>query len=87
MNARTRISSKGQVVIPKEIRDRLRLKPGEELTVARHGHRIVLEQARPQVDKIDYEEFRALMPTYKGPPIAVEVMTAHIGRLFRKWRG
>ena len=30
---RTRISSKGQIVIPKQIRDRHRWRPGTELTV------------------------------------------------------
>lgn len=75
MNARTRISSKGQVVIPKPIRDRLQLRPGEELTVVRKGRRIILEQAKPQADKISYEEFRRQMPVYKGAPVAAEDMT------------
>jgi AbrB family looped-hinge helix DNA binding protein len=87
MNARIRLSSKGQIVIPKDIRDALRLKAGEELTVVRHGHRIVLEQARSQLKKISYDEFRRRMPKYQGTPVAVEDMTTDIDRLFRKWRG
>ena len=87
MNARTRISSKGQVVIPKGIRDALHLRAGEALDVTREGRRIVLEPASPDVERISYEEFRQRMPPYKSPPVPVEEMTTHIHRLFRKWRG
>jgi len=38
----TRLTSKGQVVIPKAIRDRLKVMPGTELAVTLEGGRIVL---------------------------------------------
>lgn len=38
-----RLSTKGQIVIPKELRDRLGLKPGAEFTVSLEGDRIILE--------------------------------------------
>ena len=86
MNANTRLSSKGQIVIPKDIRDALRLKPGERLSVTRHGRRIILEVADPPTAKISYAEFRRRVPAYTGPPVAVEDMTANIGKLFEDWQ-
>ena len=45
---RVRISSKGQLVIPKEIRDRLGLNPGDELVLYLVGDRlIVAEPVKP----------------------------------------
>ncbi len=40
---RTKVSSKGQVVIPKEVRDRLGIKPGTILNVKVEGKKIILE--------------------------------------------
>ncbi len=42
---KTKVSSKGQVVIPKEVRDKLGIKPGTILNVSVEGKRIVLEPA------------------------------------------
>ena len=42
---KTKVSSKGQVVIPKEVRDKLGIKPGTILNVSIEGKRIVLEPA------------------------------------------
>ncbi len=42
---KTRVSSKGQVVIPKEVRDKLGIKPGTILNVSVEGRRIILEPA------------------------------------------
>ena len=39
----TTLSSKGQIVIPKLIRERLDLRPGQTLRVRQEGQRIVLE--------------------------------------------
>lgn len=38
-----RLSTKGQIVIPKEMRERLGLQPGGVLSVTLEGNRIVLE--------------------------------------------
>ena len=41
--SKTKVSSKGQIVIPKEIRERLGIKPGTILNVKVEGSRIILE--------------------------------------------
>lgn len=40
------LSTKGQLVLPKPVRDALRLKPGHRLNVAVEGERIVIERDR-----------------------------------------
>ena len=39
---KTRLSSKGQVVIPKRIRDALNMKSGDDLVVLRKGDQIII---------------------------------------------
>lgn len=41
--ATTRMSSKGQVVIPEEIRDRLALEPGTQFVVIGEGDAVILK--------------------------------------------
>lgn len=41
----TKVSSKGQIVIPKEIRERLGISPGEKILVLRRGEEIILRKA------------------------------------------
>lgn len=45
--ARTRVSSKYQVVIPKEVRDSMNLKVGQQLQVVSKGGVITLVPERP----------------------------------------
>lgn len=45
--ATTRVSPKYQVVIPKEIREGLALRPGQDLQVIRKGNVIMLVPDRP----------------------------------------
>jgi len=45
--ARTRVSSKYQIVIPKEIRDRTSIRPGQEFQVIAKGGVITLVPDRP----------------------------------------
>ena len=85
MNGRTKLSGKGQVVLPKDIRDALKLVPGETLAVSLEGSRIVLEPSRRKRDTITYDEFRRRVPKYEGPPVPVEDMTSKIGELFQDW--
>lgn len=47
--ATTRLSSKGQVVIPERVRDQLRLRPGTEFVVVGSGDAIVLKMVQAPV--------------------------------------
>ena len=69
------MSSKGQIVIPKDVRDALGLKAGERLNLQRIGRRLILEAPEEPRERISYEEFRRRMPKYVGPPVAIENMT------------
>ncbi|MCU6453588.1 AbrB/MazE/SpoVT family DNA-binding domain-containing protein [Sphingomonas sp. A2-49] len=80
------MSSKGQIVIPKDVRDALNLKSGERMSVHREGRRIILEAAAPPRARISYEEFRNRVPRYEGPPVATDDMTSRIGTLFDDWQ-
>ena len=53
----TAISSKGQVVLPKNVRDSLVLVPGAKLMVLSDGENILLKP----IKKPDISEFRAMM--------------------------
>lgn len=80
----TKLSSKGQVVIPKDIRDALRLSPGERLRVTREGRRVIIEalEAEPERERISYEEFRRRVPRWEGPAASLEEMRAAVDRMF-----
>jgi AbrB family looped-hinge helix DNA binding protein len=45
--AKTRVSPKYQIVIPKEIREGLGLRPGQDMQVIRKGNVIMLVPDRP----------------------------------------
>lgn len=70
------ISSKGQIVIPKDVRDALGLTAGGKLQLQRSGRRLILEAPSEPRERITYEEFRRRVPKYEGPPVAIEDMTA-----------
>ena len=50
----TRLSSKGQVVIPEEVRERLGLEPGVRFVVVGEGDVVVLKMIKqPSMDEFD----------------------------------
>jgi AbrB family looped-hinge helix DNA binding protein len=84
MNALTKMSSKGQVVIPKDVRDALGWTEGQELRVIKSGGRAMIELATPKREKISWEEFRRRVPRYEGPAASIEDMDAAIEEMWRK---
>jgi AbrB family looped-hinge helix DNA binding protein len=76
MNARTIMSAKGQVVIPKDVRDRLGLVPGGALDVTEMAGGVFLK-AISRHPKRTFEEveaeLRALIQ-YDGPRVSIEDM-------------
>lgn len=76
------LSSKGQIVIPKDVRDALDLQPGEKLTLSHSGRQILIEAPAVSRPRINYAEFRRRVPRYSGPPVAVEDMTVDFDKLW-----
>lgn len=72
----TKMSSKGQVVIPKNIRTRYKWASGQELQVIDTGDGITLKPARPFTPTtLDQVAGRL---TYTGRPVSLEEMEAAI---------
>lgn len=74
MSAHTKLSAKGQVVIPKDVRDRLGLTEGMTLDVIEAGDGVLLRRSR-QPGKISAAEAVARLRKiykHKGPPIPIE---------------
>lgn len=80
MNAQTKISAKGQVVIPKAVRDRLDWSPGTELEIEESVDGLLLRPKRVPRRRLTWDEFRARRPEHEGPPIAVQDMDADLAR-------
>jgi AbrB family looped-hinge helix DNA binding protein len=64
------ISSKGQVVIPKEIRDELHWNTGHELTIETTESGLLLKSSSKE-KKIRLEDLRGFFK-YDGPPVSIE---------------
>ena len=65
-----KLSSKGQVVIPKAIREQLHWEAGTELTIVPTGHGVLLQ---PSIKKGKHNlvDLRGMLK-YEGPPISLE---------------
>jgi AbrB family looped-hinge helix DNA binding protein len=69
--ARTRLSSKGQLIIPKPVRDRHGWGVGTELEVEDCGDVVVLRRAEPTFPRTTIEQVRG-SAKYDGPPVSLE---------------
>jgi AbrB family looped-hinge helix DNA binding protein len=83
---KTRLSSKGQVVLPKSIRDAHRLEPGAEFAVEDRPEGILL---RPLVRPFAPTRVEDVLGCtgYKGPAKSIEEMDAAIARGARAGAG
>jgi AbrB family looped-hinge helix DNA binding protein len=80
--AKTRLSCKGQVIIPKAVRDRHGWRPGLELEVEDRGDAVVLRPTKPYTPTTIDEVYGCLK--YDGPPITIEEMDEAIEREARR---
>jgi AbrB family looped-hinge helix DNA binding protein len=82
--AKTRISSKGQVVIPKDVRDRHGWKEGTELEVEDGTTSITLRAAAP-FPRTTIDQVAGCLK-YRGRPLTLEEMDEAVAREARKRR-
>jgi AbrB family looped-hinge helix DNA binding protein len=88
MTAQTKLSAKGQVVIPKDVRDRLGWPQGSELEVIETAGGVLLR--KPQSRKaLTFEEATARIRkvvNYQGPPLTIEQLSwsAEADRAYQK---
>jgi AbrB family looped-hinge helix DNA binding protein len=81
----TRVSSKGQVVLPKSVRAALEWNPGQELTIERREDGILL-RPRQHEAKLTAAEVAGILK-YDGPPVSLEDMERAIEEeLQERWR-
>ena len=74
MNAQTKISAKGQVVIPKAIRDRLCWPEGAELEAIETGDGVLLKRKSIERERISMDEFRRRVPIRSSPTLTLDDM-------------
>lgn len=80
------LSSKGQIVIPKPIRDAHRWKAGTRLVVEESGDGILIRPAHA-FPETSLEQGLGCTG-YRGPTISLDKMESEIDRAFRKeWGG
>jgi AbrB family looped-hinge helix DNA binding protein len=74
MTIQTRVSAKGQVVIPKSVRDELDWPVGTPLEVVKVGGAVTLRPIGEKRRRLSLEEFVARRPKYDGPTRSLEEM-------------
>ena len=78
----TRLSTKGQLIIPKEIRDRHGWEPGVTLEIEDRGDHIEVRLAEQDFPETTLEELIGCLH-YEGPAYSVEEMNAAIAEAAR----
>jgi AbrB family looped-hinge helix DNA binding protein len=80
MNAHTRMSAKGQVVIPKAVRERLCWSEGDRLDVIPTANGVLLRKGAQARQTITVDELMTLMPAHEGPRATLDEMNEAIDR-------
>jgi AbrB family looped-hinge helix DNA binding protein len=80
--ATTKLSSRGQVVIPEEIRNLLGLEPGTQFVVVGEGDVVLLKA----VEAPNLTDFRALLDRAQKSAKAAGVKAADVGDAIREAR-
>lgn len=73
------LTSKGQTTIPKKIRERLRLQPGDRVEFILEGDRVVLRRAAADLTDLD-----GLLDRSGRTPVSVEAMHEIVERVVTK---
>ena len=86
VTAQTRLSAKGQVVIPKDVRNRLGWLQGSELEVVETGEGVLLRKRRRKGTCSPDEALARIHARHRheGPPLAVEEL-GFAPEAYRKW--
>ena len=84
MNAHTRLSAKGQVVIPKAVRERLQWREGADLEVIETASGVLLRPSAPKRERITIDVFRRRHPPQPGPALTLEQMDEAVMREARR---
>ena len=78
----TKLSSRGQVVIPEEIRSRLGLEPGDQFVVVGEGNVVILKTVEPPNSK----ELKALMDKIQEAAKAAGITPEDVENAIREAR-
>ena len=93
MNAQTKLSAKGQVVIPKDVRDRLGLTEGTVFDVIERAGEVILKRKGSAKAQSGAEAVAAAVREiasfyrYDGPPVSIEDMNSAVIEVVRKKHG
>ncbi len=84
MNAKTTLSGKGQVVIPKDVRDALGFLPGQQLDVIKTGGGVLLRPTQAKSGRSTDEIIAELRKLYvhRGAPVSIEQMDEAVDAMF-----
>jgi len=82
MVTQTKLSAKGQCVIPSAVRARQGWREGDTLDVIEGEDEVTLRRRDPALARLgpplSVDEAIALLPKYEGPPITLEMMDAGV---------
>lgn len=84
MSAVTTMSGKGQVVIPKDVRDRLRIGAGDRLEVVERPDGVLLRKPFQRSGE-SFEQVTARIRArlcYTGPPVSIEEMSDSVAEMW-----
>jgi AbrB family looped-hinge helix DNA binding protein len=82
----TTLSTKGQVVIPKTVRDALAWPDGITLAIEAHAKGVLLSAAKHQFEPTDAQAVRGCM-NYKGPAMSLDDIDKKLASAFaEKWK-
>jgi AbrB family looped-hinge helix DNA binding protein len=66
----SRLSTKGQLVIPAQLREALNLRPGDKVEMKLEGRRLVLQRATPRAASLRPGKFRRpVLVAIQGAPV------------------